>query len=377
MGKSSGTRHLGRRGFLSAAGGLAAAAALGEACRLAGGQPDRVSPTAMPDTLPTLSPSTPTQSTTTIASPTPAALVGKVALIRTADRAAGVQRLLDLWGQNPVGGKRVFLKPNFNSPDASPGSTHPEILRTLIERLWTMGAALIRLGDRSGMGDTRGVMRVLGIPALAAELGFEMEIFDDLPAEDWIAQAVPSGSHWSRGFAIARPCLEADVVVQTCNLKTHRYGGHFTLSLKNSVGMAAKQIPGDGHDYMTELHGSPHQRSMIADLNASYTPGLIVLDGVEAFREGGPAAGTRAASQVMLAGVDRVAVDAVGVAILRDLGTTAEVSRGSVFAQEQIARAVELGLGVSEPGQIEFLTDDPAGRDYADRLRVLLESQGT
>lgn len=377
MGKSSGTRRLGRRGFLSAAGGLAAAAALGQACRVAGTQPDPVSSTATQESLPARSLSTPTQSTMAIASPTPASLVGKVALIRTDDRATGVQRLLDLWGQNPVGGKRVFLKPNLNSADPSPGSTHLDVLRALIERLWTMGAASIRLGDRSGMGDTRGVMRVLGIPALAAELGFEMEIFDDLPADGWIAQAAPSGSHWSRGFAIARPCLEADVIVQTCNLKTHRYGGHFTLSLKNSVGMAAKQIPGDGHDYMTELHGSLHQRTMIADLNACYSPGLIVLDGVEAFRDGGPAAGTRAASQLMLAGVDRVAVDAVGVAILRDLGTTAEVSRGRVFAQEQIARAVELGLGVSEPGQIEFLTDDSAGRDYSDRLRVLLESPGT
>ena len=46
-----------------------------------------------------------------------------------------------------------------------------------------------------------------------------------------------------------------------------------------------------------------------------------------------------------MAGTDRVAIDAVGVAILRHFGTTAEVSRGSVFEQEQIARALALGLG--------------------------------
>jgi uncharacterized protein (DUF362 family) len=288
-----------------------------------------------------------------------------------------VQRLLDLWGQNPVEGKKVFLKPNLNSADRPPGSTHLDILRALIEGLWTMGAASIQLGDRSGMGDTRAVMQALGVADLAADLGVETVVFDDLPAEGWIAQPVPSGSQWSQGFAFARPCLEADAIVQTCNLKTHRYGGHFTLSLKNSVGMVAKRIPGERHDYMTELHGSPHQRAMIADLNASYSPGLILLDGVEAFRDGGPDTGTRAASQVMLAGVDRVAMDAVGVAILRDLGTTAEVARGSVFAQEQIARAAQIGLGVSEAGQIEIRTEDAAGRECADRLRVILESDGS
>jgi len=35
--------------------------------------------------------------------------------------------------------------------------------------------------------------------------------------------------------------LEAEKVVQTCCLKTHRFGGHFTLSLKNSVGLVAKK----------------------------------------------------------------------------------------------------------------------------------------
>ena len=41
---------------------------------------------------------------------------------------------------------------------------------------------------------------------------------------------------------------------------------------------------------------------------------------------------------MVLAGTDRVALDAVGVAILRMFGTTREVSRGRVFEQEQIAR---------------------------------------
>jgi uncharacterized protein (DUF362 family) len=99
-------------------------------------------------------------------------------------------------------------------------------------------------------------------------------------------------------------------------------------------------VPGEGYNYMTELHNSAHQRSMIAEINAAYAPALIVLDGVEAFTSGGPEAGTKVQAGVVLAASDRVALDAVGVAILRHLGTTANVSHGRVFEQDLIARAV-------------------------------------
>ena len=69
-------------------------------------------------------------------------------------------------------------------------------------------------------------------------------------------------------------------MVQTCYLKTHRFGGHFTLSLKNSVGFAAKTVPGNSYNFMRELHSSPHQRHMIAEINTAYKPDLVLLDGI-------------------------------------------------------------------------------------------------
>jgi uncharacterized protein (DUF362 family) len=124
---------------------------------------------------------------------------------------------------------------------------------------------------------------------------------------------------------------------------------------------------------MRELHRSPHQRRMIAEINAAYQPALILLDGVEAFVEGGPAHGKQVSANVILAGSDRVAIDAVGVAILRHFGTTPQVSRGPIFRQEQIARAAELGLGVASPTQIELVTDDPESATYATRIREILD----
>jgi uncharacterized protein (DUF362 family) len=295
----------------------------------------------------------------------------QVAFVKTQDRQDGVNKALALLEVASVEGKELFLKPNFNSADVPPGSTHNDTLSALVRRLQAMGADRIIVGDRSGMDDTRSVMRHKGIFHMADELGFEAVVFDELGADGWSMTQAP-GSHWRRGFAVARPVLEADGVVQTCCLKTHRYGGHFTLSLKNSVGLVAKWIPGESYNYMHELHTSPHQRRMIAEINAAYRPDLILLDGVEAFVEGGPDRGKQVEAQVILAGTDRVAVDAVGVAILRYYGTTPAVSRGPVFRQEQIARAVELGLGVGSPEEIELLTDDPHSEAYAAEIREIL-----
>jgi uncharacterized protein (DUF362 family) len=202
---------------------------------------------------------------------------------------------------------------------------------------------------------------------LARTFGLEVVAYDELSDGDW---QLLEGEHWSRGFPVPKLLLNAECVVQTCNLKTHRYGGHFTLSLKNSVGFVGNSV--GNYNYMSELHSSDDQRKMIAEVNTAYSPTLIVMDGVEAFVDGGPDTGTKAATEVILAGTDRIAVDAVGVAILRLFGTTDQVSRGRIFEQEQIARAVELGLGVDAPQKIDFATADNASAAYVEKIRKIL-----
>ena len=335
-------------------------------------RPPSPTPSATATASPTAEPSaTPAASATPDAAATAAAAgMARVAFVKTNDRAGGVRRALALLGVNPARGENVRLKPNFNSADPPPGSTHPDVLRSLVQELWDWGAKSITVADRSGMGDTRRVMEQKGVLDLARELGLETIVLDDLELNDWVMQQ-PHDSHWEKGFPLARLFLEGPTV-QTCCLKTHRYGGHFTMSLKNSVGMVAKFDPGGGYNYMSELHGSPHQRSMIAEINAAYAPALVVMDGVEAFTTGGPDTGKRVAPEVVLAATDRVALDAVGVALLRYFGTTPEVSRGTIFQQEQIARAVELGLGVTGPDEIQLITDDEDSAAYAGEISALL-----
>lgn len=295
----------------------------------------------------------------------------KIVFVKTNDREYGVKKAIELLGINPVEGKTVFLKPNFNSDHPTPGSTHLDVLREMVVQLQQMGAYEITIGDRSGMKNTREVMDKLGVFDLAEELGAKTLVFNDLEKEGW-SKIVNDDSHWKNGFYFAKPALDADVIVQTCCLKTHQYGGHFTMALKNTIGFVARTVSGDGHNYMTELHNSDFQRSMIAEINSVYEPAFVVVDGVEAFVDGGPHEGTKVNSNVILAGTDRVALDAVGVAILRFFGTTPEVSEGSVFGQEQIARAAELGLGVESADLIEFVTPDDESAFYADQIKQIL-----
>mgnify|MGYP001559107989 FL=1 len=44
----------------------------------------------------------------------------------------------------------------------------------------------------------------------------------------------------------------------------------------------------------------------------------------------------------------------------------------AIFQQEQIARAVELGLGATGPDAIEIVTADAESRACADQLRTIL-----
>jgi uncharacterized protein (DUF362 family) len=300
--------------------------------------------------------------------------VSRVAFIKTSDRAAGVARAIDLLELKKFDGKDIFIKPNFNSADSTPGSTSEDTLAAIVKKLKTMSAGPLTIGDRSGMGNTREVMDQKHAFTLGKELGAKVVVFDELAAGDW-EPLKPSDSHWQQGFAIPKLVRQAGGIVQTCCLKTHRFGGHFTLSLKNSVGLAAKTVPGNPYNFMRELHSSPDQRHMIAEINASYKPDLIVLDGIQAFTTGGPDKGTEVNSQVILAGTDRIAIDAVGVALLRHFGTTAEVSRGTIFEQEQIARAVQLGLGASSPKQIELVTGDRESAEYAKQIRAILDGE--
>jgi len=331
-----------RRQFIAAGAGLAGSAVLGA------GPPER--PGAPRPALPPPSKS-------------------RVVLVRTEDRAEGVRKCLDLLAIDPFKGKSVLVKPNFNTSDETPGSTHNDTLKALLGRIRDMGARTLAIGDRSGPEPTEQVFDKKGIRAIAGSFDAKLLNFDELGENGYVKHDPPS-SHWKDGFLVARPVVQAECVVSTCCLKTHQFGGVFSMSLKNSVGV----VPRKGHNFMRQLHGSPDQRRMIAEINTAYRPAVIVLDGLVAFVDQGPMTGPRKDAGVFLAGTDRVAVDAVGVAILKELGSNDAIMKPPVFAQEQISWAVQLELGASSAADIVIETPDPASEAYAEKLRGILNA---
>ncbi len=272
-------------------------------------------------------------------------------------------------------GDKVALKANFNSADPFPASTHVDTLHAIISKLNEANISGLTLGERSGMGDTRRVLEKMGVFDLSDELGFEVTVLDEQDKNEWV-KIEKDGTHWIKGFYLPKLFLESDRVIQTCCLKTHRFGGHFTLSLKNSVGIVAKRIPRGVYNYMAELHVSPYQRLMIAEINKHYNVDLVVMDAIKAFITQGPEQGEVVEPRLILASADRVALDAVGVAILRNYGVKTSISKGRIFELDQIRRATELDIGVKSAREIEVVPINDEAHGDAENIINVLENQG-
>jgi uncharacterized protein (DUF362 family) len=305
----------------------------------------------------------------------PNTATGEVFITKTSDRNAGIRTLLSRFELGGFSGKRVALKANFNSADPFPASTHIETLETLVKILKEAKAKEIILAERSGMGDTRIVLEKMGVFELSKKLGFRVIVLDESEKEDWV-KLDGEGTHWKRGFYIARVFLEADRVVQTCCLKTHRFGGQFTLSLKNSVGLVANEIPDENYSYMNELHTSPFQGQMIAEINAFYPTDVVLMDGIRAFVNGGPDKGIEVKPDLLFASKDRVALDAVGIAVLRSYGRSdPSIMERRIFELDQIQRAATLEIGVKSASEIKLTPLDEGCFPVVEKLEHILQKE--
>lgn len=281
----------------------------------------------------------------------------QIALVKTTDRTQGVHAVLEMLEFSSMSGKHVVLKPNFNTADPPPASTHNDTLRQLVLEIQNRQASAITLAERSYQ-TFEDVIQIKGIDDMSNEMGFAIK---HLGTDEYTIYN-NNRLHWQNGFRLPLTIADAEYIVSTCCLKTH-HTGVITMSLKLSVGI----LP---FLHMQELHGSNQINSMIAEINLAYKPDLIVMDGVKTFIAGGPSHGTVRDGNVILAGTDRVAIDVVGTAILKDLGS-ARVS-GKIFNLEQIRRAKELNLGIEQPDQIEFVTGNEESRAYAEQLTAIM-----
>lgn len=206
-------------------------------------------------------------------------------------------------------GQTVLLKVNLLSP-VSPDkavTTHPEIARA-VAKLFCDSGARVLIGDSSGGiipegNRTSQALKTAGIQAIADELGVEAVNFDTMPI---VELANPRGAEYEKIY-LAKPVLDADLVVSLPKLKTHSFT-LFTGAVKNMYGC----IPGGRKAWYHRVAPSPRNFSeYLVDVYSLARPHLAIMDGVVAMEGDGPSAGNPRQVSTILASSDSVALDAV------------------------------------------------------------------
>ncbi len=210
-----------------------------------------------------------------------------------------------------VRGKRVVLKPNLVEFD--PGTTintHPAVVAAALEAFRALGAADVRIAE--GPGHRRNTLELAeGAGYFQAIPKFE-DLFTDLNLDD-VARVNVHGAHSKiESFYLPHTALGADLLVSIPKMKCHHWVGA-TLSMKNLFGL----VPGGVYGWPKNvLHWAGIEGS-IADLHRLFPRTFAIVDGIVGMEGNGPIQGTPKPVGVIVAGTDRVAVDATCCRIMR------------------------------------------------------------
>nr|NIU38928.1 DUF362 domain-containing protein [Candidatus Bathyarchaeota archaeon]NIW10469.1 DUF362 domain-containing protein [Gammaproteobacteria bacterium] len=198
-------------------------------------------------------------------------------------------------------GKPILIKPNYiNSRHPSTGiTTDSRVIEGIVKFLRERKIEEIIIGEGSGWADTFQAFKVAGVDAVAERWGVKLV---DLNKDEFVEVNPPNPLSLKK-VRIAKTALES-TIISVPKLKPHRIAT-VTLSLKNMMGALASK-------------GSMHKGRLsqnIADLASILKPSISVVDGIIA-GEGHETSGNPVEMNLVIAGTDPVAVDAVGAAVM-------------------------------------------------------------
>ena len=198
-------------------------------------------------------------------------------------------------------GQNVLLKPNMLS-DHRPEdavTTHPEIVRALIRLVKQAGATPIVADSAASSINIERVWENTGFRALCAEESVPLLNLEKAGSQRFEFHGVP--------FSVAKPVLDADLVINVPKLKTHVLTV-LTYAVKNMFGA----IPGY---QKTMLHKQFHDPisfgHLLASLYAIIRPGLTIGDAVIGMEGNGPSNGNPVHYGFLAASADGVALDTI------------------------------------------------------------------
>lgn len=225
-------------------------------------------------------------------------------------------------------GMRVLLKPNLLSahePERAV-TTHPAIVRAVAGLVQEAGGTVL-IGDSPAgpIEHNPEVWRQSGIGEAAAQVGAKPVLFDSVT--------------WKRlnatDYFVARPVLEADLVINLPKLKTHAFA-LYTGAVKNLFGV----IPGNRkREVHARAPGIQDFSQALVDVLELVRPRLTIMDAVLGQEGNGPGRnGTPRHYGCVAASEDPVALDTV---MTRAMG----YRPGQVML---LAQAASRGLGVAD-----------------------------
>jgi uncharacterized protein (DUF362 family) len=230
--------------------------------------------------------------------------------------------------------KPVLIKPNYiNSRHPSTGiTTDSRVIEGIVKFLRERKIEEIIIGEGSGWGDTFQAFKVAGVDAVAERYGVKLI---DLNKDEFVEVYPPNPLSLGK-VRVAKTALES-IIISVPKLKPHREAV-VTLSLKNMMGALASK---------GTMHMGVSLSKNIADLASILKSSIAVIDGIIA-SEGDELSGNPVEMDLVIAGTDPVAVDAVGAAVM---GIKPTEVKHLVLAEKK-------GLGTSNLDKITILGEN-------------------
>ena len=243
-------------------------------------------------------------------------------------------------------GDKVLLKVNALSPvDIKWGiCTDARLVEAVISLIReSVKNVRIYVGDNPAGGlpiisgiSGRSALIAAGIETAAKRAGAEVIPFDEVGTME---VNIPRAKFWVKDNPkIFRPVLDSDIVINMPKMKTHFHPGvNVTLGIKNLNGVIPYGPSSDVSEQQQAGHLIDIEQKLV-DIYRVVRPQLTIVDGLICMEGQGPANGDSLELNVIVAGSDGVAVDAVSAAIM---GFDPMIDVGTV----RIADHEGLGIG--------------------------------
>ena len=214
-----------------------------------------------------------------------------------------VRRILEMHRPD-VRGRRVLLKPNLVEfePDSFI-NTNPLLVHAIYEGFRALGARSVRIAE--GPGHRRNTLDLADAAGYFRTIPRFEECFTDLNLDEVTRVRLDRTQSRLEKLYLPNTALGADLLVSVAKMKTHHWVGA-TLTMKNLFGL----VPGGVYGWPKNVLHWAGIHECIADLHAAFPRQFAIVDGVVGMEGNGPIQGTAKPVGVIVAGPDRVAVDA-------------------------------------------------------------------